>query len=110
MGEGPDSELAHHPRREARSGGVDGLDSGNLVCLIDRHDPVGMDDLNLAVEALDLARDQAFLAARQLAVDVLGRAAKPDEMDEAGLVRGANLEGRAGLSGHEEAVDDDLED
>ena len=50
-----------------------------------------MDDLDLGVEAFDLAGDQPPLSTRQQAVDVLGRAAEPDQVDEAGVVAGARL-------------------
>ena len=103
-------QLPHHPRRQPGRGRIDGLDGRNLLAPVQGHDPVGMDDLDLAVEPLDLAGDQPSLALRQLTVDVLRTAAEPDQVDEAGLVAGPDLERHARACRRDHPVHDDVED
>jgi len=56
-----------------------------------------------------LNRSTRPLAAWQLAVDVLRRAGEPDQVDEAGVVRGADLQRRADLGRGDHAVDQHVE-
>ena len=108
-GQGGLDQFAQLARGQALGRRIDGFGSGDVGGLVGR-DNVRVDDLDLAVEAFDLARDQPGLAARQQPVDMLGRAAEPDQVDEAGRVAGADLQRGAGAAGDEQAVDDDLED
>jgi hypothetical protein len=109
VGEGSLHQFAHDAGREAGGRGIDRLDGGDLAGLFGGVD-VRMDDLDLGVEALDLAADQPLLALGQQAVDVLGRTAEPDHVDEAGVVGRPDLDRGAGFAGHEQPVDHHLED
>ena len=89
-GQGGLDQFTHLARAEALRRRIHRLGRRNVGGFFECHD-VRVDDLDLAIEALDLARDQPRLAARQQPVDVLGRAAKPDQMHEAGGIAGPDL-------------------
>ena len=108
-GQGLECQLADLTRGDPGRGGIDRFDGGDVLPLVQRHDPVRMDDLDLVVEPLDLAGHQPPFTARKLSVDMLGAAPKPDQVDEAGLVRGAHLQRRTDLARCHHAVDDDVE-
>ena len=109
VGEGGLDQFADHARRQAGGRGIDRLDRRDLAGLF-RGEDVRVDDLDLGVEAFDLAGDQPLLAPGQQAVDVLGRAAEPYHVDKAGVVGGPDLDRDARFAGNEETVDHDLED
>ena len=108
-GQGGLDQFAKLARGQTLCRRIDGFGCGDVGGLVQRGD-VGVDDLDLAVEALDLARDQPRLAARQQSVDVLGRAAEPDQVDEAGGVGRPHLQRGARTAGDEHPVDGYLED
>ncbi|MNS48470.1 hypothetical protein D3C72_810440 [compost metagenome] len=103
-------QLPDHARGQALRSRIDGFGQGNLVRLFQRQDVVGVRDLHLIVEPLDLAGDQPPLAARGQALDMARRTGKPDEVDEAGVVGRPHLQRRADLVRRDEPIDQDVED
>ncbi|MNX27770.1 hypothetical protein D3C86_578630 [compost metagenome] len=103
-------QLPHHARGQALGRRIDGFGQGNLVRLVQRQDVVGVRDLHLVVEALDLARHQPPLAARGQALDMARRTREPDQVNEAGVVGRPHLQRRADLVRRDQPVDQDVED
>ena len=102
-------QLSDYPRGQALGRRINGFGQGNLVRLFQRQDVVGVRDLHLVVEALDLAGDQPPLAARGQAFDMARRTGEPDQVDEAGVVGRPHLQRGADLVRRDQPVDQDVE-
>src|SRR6185312_4577358 len=78
--------LLYNARRKPGGQAVNRLDEFHLGGFLGREDMVGMGDLNLVVEVLHLARDDALGAEREDFLEIIGLRVKEDEKEEAGLV------------------------
>ena len=103
-------QLADLARGQPLRRRIDGFGQRNLIRLLDRQDVVGVGDLDFAVEALDLARHQTARTAWSQALDMARRTGEPDQVDEAGVVDGADLDRRAVFVRRNQAVNRHLED
>src|SRR5512146_1427190 len=74
----------HGARRKPGGQAIDRLDELHLGGFLGREDMVGMGDLNLVVEMLDLARDDALGPQGQDALEIVGLSMEEDEKEEAG--------------------------
>ena len=107
--DGVQGKSAEDPGGQAGDAGIDGLQGADLVPPLWRQQMVRMGDLALDPEAFQLAAGHPLRSRGMGPLQVLAKSLEPDQVDEAGVVMGADPPGLSPALGRQVLVDDEVE-
>ena len=107
--DGVQGQPAEDPGGQAGDAGIDGLQGADLVPPLWRQQMVRMGDLALDPEAFQLAAGHPLRSRGMGPLQMLAEALEPDQVDEAGVVMGADPPGLSPALGWQMLIDDEVE-